>query len=625
MCRYCKLFLVLLVISSAACQRSAIANRGAQTETRRVEETITTPSPSSTFTPTVTPTNTLTATPTPPPTATSTPTPVVLSFPLRLGTPLPPLSPIYDRWNEIELIAMWHSPYPVSEFEMNGYWLRIYADHVEVTLLADNTTFELPLAFSLPPIWLPSNVSIGQERISVADEGSAKIYDWDGNLLRHIQPEDAEASFIHAALSPDGKLLAYAYLKKPIPRNWQLAFWFYVMDVENGEIKFSQHGHSPRFSLDGSKLAVFFDKQVYVYDVRTGKKDFSVWVGELYVDYNVSPDGNRLAVYTPLSKEELILYEKDRLLHRIPWRSWADSKPLFVLPTFSADGEQLLVFSHVRNRWQANLFDVKTGEQIPMPDDCYPMGWQGNQLVCQPPEKSKSWSWDMNYLWAKGDGWIFGDLLMQHCQATALTYECKWDPPPDELIPPNYNLSDPLTIVRWWVPNRLLWTHTSYPDQSSVMAFDQAGKPLWQGTFASGHWRDGHALTGVALSPDRSLLALVGVDDSLYWQFRKPMKVMVRYLVLKHGVRRPPALHFETEHHLARWRKAAITFCGDEFLVVAVPGSPIYVYNVSTGENVTAWPSPSGSLLVGAACTETSLALLDEYGTLWLYGVPVSK
>ncbi len=578
----------------------------------------------STSTPTPTPAPTLTLTPTPSPSPSPSPT-FTPSLPISLGTPLPPLQNFNDEIEDLELVGRLVSPYPIGQLNENGYQVSIYTDKIVIYQEgSEHTEVIVPLTVSIFPMGPKNKISVGKNRIAVGGKNKVTIYDWSGQKVRQFAVDDADSLIdVQVAVSPDGKFLAYAYLQKEIdPSNWKLAFWFYVVDIETGETRFRQHGFYPLFSRDGERLIVTFDNSLYVYDIKKGKEVYNIWLQNEYTsNYTLSGDGVRVALY---DEEEGVvhIYNQSKILRSIHWRQWTVSKPKDLSISLSFHGKQVLLSGRDVEGWKQGLFDVETGQKLEISKVCNFYKWDGDQLKCIPQQEESSHLWSpwFNYFWQHEGNWYFGDVMAQYCHVTPQEYTCAWEPMPEEVRPPYYQ--DPNTLIQWWKPQRVLWVQMDYPLQSVVTAFDEAGNELWEVTLPEGRWPDGRRLTGVALSPDRTLLALVSINEIMYYMYNKPMPVNIQYLVLQQGVQRPPQISFETSSEYATWQNTALAFCPNGQLVIAIPGSVVRFYEVETATQIGELEVPTTAILKGVVCTNTTLTFLDENGTLWIYGWP---
>jgi len=566
-----------------------------------------TATPTATFTPTPTATFTPTATPTPTPTWTPTPTPTA-ALPVGVGTPLPPLQPLAGQWDEVQLVAKWVAPYPVWEEDQGPYHVVVYGDRVEVQE-GSEVVATLPIVLPVGG-WCERGWAVGQGRIAVLRDGQITVYTWGGQPGLTLVPQEGE-EFCSLAMSSDGRLLAYTTRKGFDLLDW----WFFVVDAETGQQRFRQHADFQiHFSENGRYLAVTFDRNLHVYDVETGKEAYTVWT-DWGGDFVLSPSGEKVAIYRD-TQGVIEVYQRGKLVRSIHWRALPalDAAPQWVDLSFSPDETQVGVSYSQRWRspWHFAAFEIATGKRT-QALDCS-AHWQGNQAACLSEQEGRIWVGDAQYAMFRENNFEWGNGF-QTCRISEQGYSCQaWDNWTEwQSLGLDPECGDPW--VRWLVPNQILWTSCNYPARDQVKVWTADGYVL-EWNFPERYWLDGHEQAGLALSAERDLLALAGLSG-IYQNGKPVTEVMVRYLVLKHGVQRPPEIRFQVPRR--EFYNLPLTFCGQDYLAVAPPGL-VQVYEVQSGQKV--WEHETPLNIQGLACRDDALAALDENGVLWLFGVP---
>lgn len=416
-------------------------------------------------------------------------------------------------------------------------------------------------------------------------------------------------------MSPDGRLLAYTVRKGFDLLDW----WFFVVDAETGEQRFRQHAdYQIHFSENGRYLAVTFDRNLHVYDAETGKEAYVVWT-DWSGDFVLSPSGEQVAIYRD-AQGVIEVYRQGKLARSIHWRALPalDAAPQWVDLSFSLDETQVGASYALdwRSSWHFAAFEIATGKRT-QALDCAAQ-WQGKQAVCR-SEQGQIWVGSATYFTSQERNFEWGNEG-QTCVVGGQGYSCKaqenWKEWQTQGVYPV--CGDPW--VRWFVPGEVLWTSCNYPLADQVKAWTDDRVMQWE--FTDRNWLDGHEQAGVALSPERDLLALAGLSE--VYQNGKPVtEVVVRYLVLKHGVRRPPKITF-TIHTIQQYALLSVplAFCGQDYLAAALPGL-VQVYQVQNGKKV--WEHKLPLDAQGLVCTDDALAVLDVNGVLRIFGVPLDK
>lgn len=564
-----------------------------------------TATPTATFTPTPTPTSTPTSTPTPTFTPTPTPTPTV-ALPVTNGTPLPPLAPIGDEWGKVREVARWVAPYPLWEDDQAQYHVVVYGDHVEVQ--EDGKTVA-NLSIAVHRDWCEGVISVGKGRLALLHTGEVKVLTWGGKPVLIITPKKGE-QICDVAMSPDGRLLAYT-----VQAGYNaLEHWFFVVDADTGKLHFRQHAdYGLHFSENGRYLAVNFDRALHVYDVQSGKEAYTVWT-DWGGDFVLSPSGEEVAIYR--DKQGLVeVYRRGKLVRTIHWRllPHAQVAPRWAILSFSPDETQVgITYSRgPHSPWYFAAFEIATGQQT-QALDCTAR-WQGEQAVC-PSEKHGVDGLSIRAVYAVfHDGKFEWGNGVVHCTVDTQSYFCRlqeeWkDWKKQGLYPATSVCASPLLF--WLVPSKVVWTYCNYGSDQVKVWMNDGRMMHWE--FPDGLWRDGrHSQMGVALSPKRDLLALAGSGKN----------VIVRYLVLKQGVHRPPTITLRV-HLDESALTLPLTFCGQDYLAVAPPGT-VQLYKVQSGKQVWTHDLPLDAQ--GMACTDNALGVLDVNGIVHVFGIPLDK
>ncbi|HID84345.1 MAG TPA: hypothetical protein EYP54_04420 [Anaerolineales bacterium] len=524
-----------------------------------------------------------------------------------MGTPLPPLEPIEGRWDEVQLVAKWVAPYPVWEKDQGPYHVVMYGDRVEVQE-GGEVVATLPTVLPVRG-WYESDWAVGQGRIAVLRDGQITVFTWDGQPGLSLVPQ-AGKQFCSLAMSPDGRLLAYI-----VREGYRLLDrWFFVVDAETGEQRFRQHADFQiHFSENGRYLVVTFDRNLHVYDVETGKEAYTVWT-DWGGDFVLSPSGEKVGIYRD-AKGVVEVYQRGKLVRSIHWRALPalDAAPQWVNLSFSPDETQVGVsYSRGwRSPWRFAAFEIATGKRT-QTLDCSAY-WQSDQAVCLSEQEERIWVGNAQYAMFRENTFEWGNEF-QTCRISEQGYSCQVQENWKEWQAQGMYSACGDPWIRWFVPGEVLWTSCNYPLADQAKAWTDDSRVL-QWEFPNRNWMDGHEQAGIALSPERDLLALAGFSE-IYQNGKPVTEVMVRYLVLKQGVQRPPTIAFTIQDY--PW-SIPLTFCGQDYLAVAPPGS-VQVYEVQSGQKV--WEHETPLNIQGLACRDDALAALDENGVLWLFGLP---
>ena len=190
----------------------------------------------------------------------------------------------------------------------------------------------------------------------------------DGKRIAFVADPAGEGASSIYVVNADGTGLArFAEHNHPdwSPDDKQIAFDTYgpagsVVVVQNvdgqGRTEIAP-GRSPRWSPDGSKLALWYQKNVYVHDLVSGESRalFKKPVEQVYDGMAWFPDGKRLAVVVrpePRKRRQLLFVSVDGEEQGIHNRMESEMSGFL---SFSPDGKQLLI----DNAYKMHLLDVE--------------------------------------------------------------------------------------------------------------------------------------------------------------------------------------------------------------------------------------------------------------------------
>ena len=279
-----------------------------------------TASPTNTTTPVVQPSvtwtealaETATEVPTEAPTATNSPTATDIpaetsppELPVGLGIPVPQPAEAITAGNAhlIVELARYGSPV-VWDLQLTGDGKQLFASTsggvkvfkaTTITLLTEFDVISQEQAHIAP--------SYDGSRVLIETQNDIRVYAADGSLIRVLMEIPAEIkdnwAKPAAALSPNGQMAAIGY-GIPDYETYNHQERFDILNVDTGEVIFSERGLRPVFSPDGRLLAVEWDGKVMIYDANTWEKvtHLSLWL-MFDSEWTFSPDGTRMAISSP--------------------------------------------------------------------------------------------------------------------------------------------------------------------------------------------------------------------------------------------------------------------------------------------------------------------------------------
>ena len=614
-------FLVLfpLVFLLSSCRGQAAAPVALPTSVPAATAVTPTAPPMPTPTPTHGPT--ATSTPTVPPTPTATPT-VVL--PVSNGTPLPPLAPIGDDWGKVREVAQYAPHVPAKVVYSGKYTVLVYWKNLDIVGEDGRVVAHVPLRVNPAK----DKVATGNDVVAVASANTKTIhvYNWKGKEISQITPHDEVQE---VRVSPDGTLVAYTTRKGYDPLDW----WFYVVSVSDGEVRFRQHAMGGiQFSEDGRYFAVFFDRRLHVYDVRSGREAYNVWAdwGDTYA---FSPNGEKVAVYHPASKT-VEVYDHGELKRSIHQNRWGlqGGQPVqdWVQLIFSQSGDVLAVL-YTQDQSRYAIFDLTTGKrlgQAAVEGECARWGIEKGYLVCKRAVGTRALGGSPPQLFiSTAQGWKMEWVGLNRCLYTkGGEIDCRsalsWG---DETAPLLKSFGAPPWQMPYWLGmsedgqvKGAAWV-SGRGMNTDVLVQTSDKRRIWAHTFAN-HSFLGYPpllIVGYALAPQGEALALVGVSGVLD---DLPARGEVRFISLKRGIKldslvipTPPKMVWGEPH-------VPIAFCGLNYLAVAVEGKPLSIYNLQTGKVVRALKGLGA--VHGLTCGQNALAVLDASMVLHVYGIP---